>query len=55
MSERILVTGASRGLGRALVVELDRRWHDVVATARDAGSLAHLVERPDPPDFNSIG
>ena len=42
MSERILVTGASRGLGRALVVEFQRRGHDVLATARDAEDLADL-------------
>ena len=42
MRERILVTGASRGLGRALVVEFHRRGHDVLATARDAGALADL-------------
>jgi NAD(P)-dependent dehydrogenase (short-subunit alcohol dehydrogenase family) len=42
MSERILVTGASRGLGRALAVELHERGHDIVATARDVQALADL-------------
>jgi len=42
MPERILVTGASRGLGRALVAELHRRGHYVLATARDAETLAEL-------------
>jgi NAD(P)-dependent dehydrogenase (short-subunit alcohol dehydrogenase family) len=42
MPDRILVTGASRGLGRALVVEFHRRGHDVLATARDAAALADL-------------
>jgi NAD(P)-dependent dehydrogenase (short-subunit alcohol dehydrogenase family) len=42
MAERILVTGASRGLGRALVVELHRRGHDVLAAARDVRALADL-------------
>jgi NAD(P)-dependent dehydrogenase (short-subunit alcohol dehydrogenase family) len=39
---RILVTGASRGLGRALAAELHGRGHDVVATARDVADLADL-------------
>jgi NAD(P)-dependent dehydrogenase (short-subunit alcohol dehydrogenase family) len=42
MPERILVTGASRGLGRALAAELQRRGHDVLATARDAEALVDL-------------
>ena len=42
MPERILVTGASRGLGRSLAVELHRRGHEVLATARDAEALADL-------------
>ncbi len=39
---RILVTGASRGLGRALAVELTRRRHEVVASARQISDLADL-------------
>ena len=42
MPERILVTGASRGLGRALATELHRRGYHVVATARDTEALANL-------------
>jgi NAD(P)-dependent dehydrogenase (short-subunit alcohol dehydrogenase family) len=42
MPERILVTGASRGLGRALAAELHRRGHHVLATARDVEALAGL-------------
>jgi NAD(P)-dependent dehydrogenase (short-subunit alcohol dehydrogenase family) len=42
MPERILVTGASRGLGRALVIELHQRGHDVLAAARDVEALADL-------------
>jgi NAD(P)-dependent dehydrogenase (short-subunit alcohol dehydrogenase family) len=37
-----LVTGASRGIGRALAVELARRGFDVVATMRDAAAGAAL-------------
>ena len=39
---RILVTGATRGLGRALVNELSRRDHQVVATGRRLVDLADL-------------
>jgi NAD(P)-dependent dehydrogenase (short-subunit alcohol dehydrogenase family) len=39
---RILVTGATRGLGRALVQELSRRDHQVVATGRRLEDLAAL-------------
>ena len=45
-----LVTGASRGLGRALVAELVRRgWH-VVVDARDAAPLASAVDELQAPD-----
>jgi len=39
---RILVTGSSKGIGRATVVELARRGHEVVATARRPEALADL-------------
>ena len=39
---RILVTGCSSGIGRALCTELHKRGHRVIATARDASALAGL-------------
>jgi NAD(P)-dependent dehydrogenase (short-subunit alcohol dehydrogenase family) len=39
---RILVTGATRGLGHALVNELSRRDHQVVATGRRLADMADL-------------
>jgi NAD(P)-dependent dehydrogenase (short-subunit alcohol dehydrogenase family) len=37
-----LVTGASRGLGRAIAIELARRGHQVVATMRDLSMAADV-------------
>ncbi|MEN3271281.1 MAG: hypothetical protein V7636_42 [Actinomycetota bacterium] len=39
---RILITGCSTGIGRAAAVELTKRGHDVVATARRPEVLADL-------------
>lgn len=42
--KRILITGASSGIGRALVVEAARRGALVLATARDQDRLRQTVE-----------
>lgn len=39
---RILITGCSKGLGRATALELTRRGHQVIATSRKIESLASL-------------
>jgi len=39
---RVLVTGCSSGIGRALCAELHERGHRVIATARDVAVLAGL-------------
>ena len=38
----ILITGASRGIGRAIATEFVHRGHRAVATARDPRTLADL-------------
>ena len=42
MPKRVLITGASRGVGRCLAAELLARGHEVVATARNAAGLSGL-------------
>ena len=45
--QTVIVTGASRGLGRAVVHDLVRRGAAVVATARSTDALATLAEELD--------
>jgi NAD(P)-dependent dehydrogenase (short-subunit alcohol dehydrogenase family) len=44
MSQCILITGCSSGIGAALAREFHRRGHTVYATARRADSLAALAQ-----------
>lgn len=36
---RIIITGASRGIGRGLAQNLARQGHELLLTARDPGRL----------------
>ena len=42
MTMRVLITGCSTGFGRASAIELTKRGHEVVATARRPETLADL-------------
>lgn len=42
MAKRILITGCSSGIGRALAAELAQRGHEVIATARQTDDLKDL-------------
>jgi len=51
----ILITGVSRGLGRALTVEFIRLGHTLAGCARDAAALAELSRHYGPPhDFTAV-
>lgn len=40
---RVLITGASRGIGRGTAIALHEQGHDVIATARDTSLLEDLA------------
>ena len=44
---RALVTGASRGLGREIVLSLARDGYDVALACRDLGRLDEIMSHPD--------
>jgi NAD(P)-dependent dehydrogenase (short-subunit alcohol dehydrogenase family) len=48
MSQRWLITGSSRGLGRALSIAVLEAGHRLVATAREPAHLSPLAERFGP-------
>ncbi len=51
----IVLTGVSRGLGRALAVEFIRRGHTVLGCARHADALRALARQHGPPhDFAAV-
>ena len=56
---RVLITGASRGIGRAIAETLTAEGHEVVATARDVSMLTDVPAaarlRLDVTDENSVG
>lgn len=54
-SKRIVVTGVSRGLGRALVDGFIARGHAVFGCARSAEAIAELNRRhPQPNNFKTV-
>lgn len=51
----VVITGTSRGLGRAMVEEFIRRGHTVVGCGRSAAAVAELAKRhPAPHDFEAL-
>lgn len=52
MRRRVLITGATRGLGRAMALRFSREGHTVLGCGRDEAAVARLArEMPAPHDF----
>lgn len=51
----VLITGASRGLGRAMTEEFIRLGHTVIACGRSGNAMAELKKQfPQPNDFTAV-
>lgn len=54
-SKLVVITGTSRGLGRAMVEEFIRRGHTVVGCGRSTAAMAELAKRHRAPhDFTAL-
>src|SRR5471032_640736 len=54
-TKTILITGVSRGLGRALAEEFIRLGHTVIGCGRSEKEIAHLQNQfPAPNDFSAV-
>lgn len=49
MKKTVLITGVSRGLGRAMVAEFIQRGHTVIGCGRDKAAIAALTRQYGPP------
>jgi NAD(P)-dependent dehydrogenase (short-subunit alcohol dehydrogenase family) len=55
MSQTIVITGVSRGLGRAMTEEFVRRGHTVFGCARNGDAVAQLQQKfGEPHDFTRV-
>lgn len=54
MNKKVLITGASGGLGTSLVVDLLNRNYQVIATSRDLQNLNHIKNLVNPEFLNRL-
>jgi len=55
LQRRVVITGVSRGLGRAMVEEFARLGHVVVGCSRSQQGIAELIDQfPDPHRFDVV-